>query len=128
MGTTAKDVIRKGLEGRLAALIDEYVAADNQWKAALSDVDRVRLKRLVNDRQKQMIDADQELKDFERAENDPNRRQLHVTEHLPKIDFKEIKKTLERIFDKLGRKNFAVIFLLQKGFEFGGDLCAAAHA
>src|SRR5207248_501812 len=43
---------------------------------------------------------------------------------LPKIDFKEVQSTLEKVFRKTGNDGCAVIFLLQKSMSFGGEHCA----
>lgn len=55
------DYKRQALEKRHAALIEEYEAANAQLSRALSDVDRVRLQRQVDDLERQIQEIEAEL-------------------------------------------------------------------
>ena len=52
---------RQALERRRAALIEEYQAASAQLDRALSDVDRLRIQRQVDDLEKQIAQLEREL-------------------------------------------------------------------
>ena len=60
---------RKTLEGQLANLTEEYAAVAEQHDAALSDMDRIRLKRKQKLLETEMSQVEAELTSLELSEN-----------------------------------------------------------
>ena len=110
------------LASRLATLAQDLTIANNQYNSTGNNLERERLKRQMDDILRQMQEAEEELKEFERGSVDPNRRFLNWHSTLPRINFKEAVAITSDVILEC-RSNCAALFLLQNGLSMGGKWC-----
>jgi hypothetical protein len=125
MTVDAGAVIRQGLEQRLASLTADYIAASSQLNAVIDAVERERLRRKIDSLEQELQATNQKLSGEEDRAGGRGHRYRRVQSLLPRIDFKEVNRTLEKIFEQSGRRGCAVGFLLQRSQLLGGEHCAA---
>jgi hypothetical protein len=86
----------------------------------LSDVERLRIQRQIDDLDAQMERVQARLRQLESSAGDPNRRHLGFEDKIPEIDYKPAATIAQTILTGFGRRGGAALFLLQKSAPLGG--------
>jgi inactive STAND len=111
---------RKDIALEYADLVKEQEACKNQYRSTIDDAQKVVLKRKLDDLNRQIAKKENQLFRKDVSEN-TNRRELALKQKLPKIDFKEAIKLVDKIlkeFDEYG----AAFFLINDSWNMAGDL------
>ena len=105
----------------IADLLKEREACNSQYRSAIDDAQRVRLKRKLDDLDKKIDDLERQLygKDLT---VDTNRRSLALEEKLPKIDFKEQINIVKNILEQFTTEYGAALFFINDYLNMAGDL------
>ena len=115
------DIKRNALSKRLAELSEEYGAAMKQIGNKLNNVDRIKLKREADEIYEEMEEIDSQIEQLDQTESLQELPKLN--KNLHQIDFKEVKKTMDKILTtKFGSGANAALFLLQKSYSMAGGL------
>ncbi|WP_293069979.1 MULTISPECIES: hypothetical protein [unclassified Moorena] len=111
---------RRELIQEIADLMEEEEACRRQYRAAIDEAERVRLKRKLNNLYQQITDKDNQLKQKDSIQN-ANRRFLALEDKLSKLDFKEQIKLIKNIFDEF-EENGLALFFINESLNMAGDL------
>ncbi|MFM7875137.1 MAG: hypothetical protein ACKO8M_00965 [Microcystis panniformis] len=109
------------IASEIANLLEEREACNSQYRSAIDDAQRVRLKRKLDDLDKKIDDLERQLygKDLT---VDTNRRSLALEEKLPKIDFKEQINIVKNILEQFTTEYGAALFFINDYLNMAGDL------
>jgi hypothetical protein len=118
------DHIRQNREKRLAELFEEQQAAYQELGQALSEVDKVRIKRRIEGIEREMEEVESSLRELESVHGSRNQRHPDWETHLPQIDFAEAREKFEKVVERLDlEEGGAAFFLLQNCRSMGGKWC-----
>ena len=127
MIASSLDLKRSVLETRYANLSEQYTAANAQLDRTLSASDRLRIQDECRYLFQQLTEVEQELQKLQELnspEIDYNTRYKIWQENLPKINFSDLDKILNSIFNEVSpEQGKAVFFLLQNCHPMGGEWC-----
>jgi hypothetical protein len=121
MPDSVSDLKRNALERQLADLMEEWDAAHRQLRHELSEVNRVRIQRQIDDLDEQMERVQAQLDQLESSAGDPNRRHLGFEEKIPEIDYEPAATIAQTVLTGFGRGGGAALFLLQRSAPLGGQ-------
>ncbi len=114
------DIDRRRLVSEMANLIQEQDACNNQYRSAIDEAQRVRLKRKLSDYDTQIKNLEHQLYGKDLVEN-ANRRSRALEDKLPKIDFKKQLKAVKSILEQFAEDG-AALFLINDSLNMAGDL------
>lgn len=120
MPVDVAEMKRKQLLRRWATLEHELALAESQLEASNNAVERSRLKSQIEGIYEELEQVQSQL-DSLQADNTPQRRYRGFKENLPKINFREAKRTIEHIIEEL--EGCATLLLLQNSLPMGGEWC-----
>jgi hypothetical protein len=103
-----------------ADLVQEREASNNQYRSAIDEAERVRLKRKLNEFDKRIDDLGHQLYGND-LNGDANRRSRALEEKLPKIDFKKQIGIVKNILEQF-TEDGAALFLINDSLNMAGDL------
>jgi hypothetical protein len=115
------DPIRRSIEARIAALLQDLNVANDWLMSANDPVERKRLKRKIDDLEREIKQEDEKLRSS-------SRRLRHLDsdwkDRLPEIDYQKARKIAGLVHEKHFNRNFgAVAFLIENSDEMEGELC-----
>jgi hypothetical protein len=111
---------RKDLTLQYADLCREQEALNSQYRSTIDDAQRVRLKRKLDDYNRQMIKLESQLYGNDLT-GDANRRSRALEDKLPKIDFKKQISIVKNILEQV-EEDGAALFLINDSLNMAGDL------
>jgi len=122
-GSVAESRRRKYYTAQIARLEEELAAVESDLGSALSEADRVRLKRRAEQLLDEIEDCEQKLEELDSQSSSQNIKENNLEKIFYKIDFKQAKQTASRIKNELNEDGGAVLFFLQKSKKQMGDYC-----
>lgn len=111
---------RRRIISEISDLIKEQEACNNQYRSAIDDAQRVRLKRKFDDFNRQIDGLERQLYGNDLT-GDVNRRSRALEDKLPKIDFKKQISIVKSILEQF-TEDGAALFLINDSLNMAGDL------
>ncbi len=117
---------RELLTKRLALLIQQWQAANDQRDATLNNADRVPLDKQIAALEEEIEKTEMRLAEMDSQSGDPNRQHLDFEDKIHRIDFGEVKDLIKDVVSHAKRDGAASLFLLQNSIAMGGKWCLDA--
>ena len=112
---------RRKIALEYADLVQEQEACKKQYRSAIDEAERVRLRRKIDNLENEIHNLECQLYEKDLTSEDANRRSRALENKLSKIDFKEQVETVQSILDEFTEYG-AALFFINDYLKMAGDL------
>jgi len=117
------NVRRDHYSKRLAILLEELEALENQLFTTISAVDKLNLERSIKQKIQDIEGVNKQIQDLDSKNENTNLRERDLQKRLQKIDFTKAKDITKFVNTKFGRNSGAVVLFLQRSTKQKGCYC-----